>query len=170
MENSPILQGVALEDIPDDFVEGSEQIEGNSNAEELVVEDSQKIKDLFDESYIKMDEKFLEYLGTFIEITREGDRIKRNLKVWFFRYIMLILLGLIICQCFVVCYASVHSQSIDSKVTVAICGILIENLTALIILPRIIAEYLFNKEEDKNRIDIIKSMQNYNEHKDRRKR
>lgn len=170
MENSPILQDISLEEIPDDFVEESDQAEENSNAEDLVVEDSQQIKDLFDESYIKMDEKFLGYLETFTEITRKGDKVKRTLKCWFFVCIMLILIALIACQCFVICYASMNSQSVDSKAIVAVCGILIENLTALIVLPRIIAEYLFNKEEDKNRIDIIKSMQSYNEHKDRRKR
>jgi hypothetical protein len=42
---------------------------------------------------------------------------------------------------------------------------LIELVSAIIVLPKIIAEYLFNKEEDSNMMQIIKSMQEYNEKK-----
>ena len=44
-------------------------------------------------------------------------------------------------------------------------SVLIELVSAIIVLPKIIAEYLFNKEEDRNMTEIIKSMQNYNEKK-----
>lgn len=39
---------------------------------------------------------------------------------------------------------------------------LAETLSAVIVLPKIIAEYLFNKTEEKNKIDIISNMQIYN--------
>jgi hypothetical protein len=53
----------------------------------------------------------------------------------------------------------------DAKTIVAIGGMLIEGITAILVLPKIIAEYLFNKEEEKHRMEIIQSMQAYNDHK-----
>jgi predicted PurR-regulated permease PerM len=47
----------------------------------------------------------------------------------------------------------------------ALLTTLVELVSAIIVLPKIIAEYLFNKEEDKNMMEIIKSMQTYNEKK-----
>lgn len=42
---------------------------------------------------------------------------------------------------------------------------LTETLSAIIILPKIIAKYLFNKKEEENKIQIISNMQLYNKEK-----
>lgn len=42
---------------------------------------------------------------------------------------------------------------------------LAETLSAIIILPKIIAKYLFNKKEEENKIQIISNMQLYNKEK-----
>lgn len=60
----------------------------------------------------------------------------------------------------------IHSNRFsETSMIVAMISVLIELVSAIIVLPKIIAEYLFNKEEDKNMMEIIKSMQNYNEKK-----
>lgn len=42
---------------------------------------------------------------------------------------------------------------------------LAETLSAIIILPKIIAKYLFNKKEEENKIQIISNIQLYNKEK-----
>lgn len=42
---------------------------------------------------------------------------------------------------------------------------LAETLSAIIILPKIIAKYLLNKKEEENKIQIISNMQLYNKEK-----
>lgn len=42
---------------------------------------------------------------------------------------------------------------------------LAETLSAINILPKIIAKYLFNKKEEENKIQIISNMQLYNKEK-----
>lgn len=48
---------------------------------------------------------------------------------------------------------------------VSLVSILFELVSAIIILPKIIAEYLFNKQEDEKLLQIIESMQKYNQDK-----
>lgn len=38
----------------------------------------------------------------------------------------------------------------------------VETVSAIVVLPKIIAKYLFNKDEDANKTNIIKGMQDYN--------
>lgn len=40
---------------------------------------------------------------------------------------------------------------------------MVEVLTTVIILPKIVAEYLFNKEEENSNIKIVEIMQKYSE-------
>ena len=42
---------------------------------------------------------------------------------------------------------------------------LAETLSAIIILPKIIAKYLFNKKEENNKVKIISNMRVYNKEK-----
>ena len=52
-----------------------------------------------------------------------------------------------------------------SQFAIAVLSSTVEIITSLIVLPKIIAEYLFNKDEDKNKTDIIARMQKYNKNK-----
>ena len=55
----------------------------------------------------------------------------------------------------------------DITVIISFVTALIEVVSAIIVLPKIIAKYLFDPEEDRHLIHIIRSMQQYNEKKHR---
>lgn len=114
------------------------------------------------DSYMQFDKEFHNFLKNFVHAQ---DR-KENQKIWlkgiFFIVIMLGFFALIITPVIIILRSGSLS---DSSIIVAMISVLIELVSAIIVLPKIIAEYLFNKEEDKNMTEIIKSMQNYNEKK-----
>ncbi len=76
---------------------------------------------------------------------------------------------LLVASLCVVCILSVAFRSTDLKILAAVGSLFIESITAIIVLSKIIAEYLFNKEEEANRIETIKAMQEYNDHKNGKK-
>lgn len=92
----------------------------------------------------------------------EKEEQKIKLKNRFFWLIMAGFAALMFAPCLVVLCASRLS---DTGIVVALLSVLVEVVSAIIVLPKIIAEYLFNKEEDRSMMEIIKSMQNYNEKK-----
>ena len=114
------------------------------------------------ESYFQFDKKFLSFLDNFVSTQKQKETQKLWLKGFFFACIMLGFFVLIVTPCIIVIYATDLSEI---SVIVAMVSVLVELVSAIIVLPKIIAEYLFNKEEDKNMMEIIKSMQNYNERK-----
>ncbi len=115
-----------------------------------------------EESYFQFDKEFLSFLNNFVSIQKKKEIQKLWLKGFFFACIMLGFFVLIVTPCIIVLYAADLSEI---SVIVAMVSVLVELVSAIIVLPKIIAEYLFNKEEDKNMMEIIKSMQNYNERK-----
>lgn len=113
-------------------------------------------------SYIKFDEAFQIFLWNFVDAQNLKEKQKRWLKLFFFLVIMTGFMILIITPCVLIVKADNLS---DTSMIVALITVLIELVSAIIVLPKIIAEYLFNKEEDRNMMEIIKSMQSYNEKK-----
>lgn len=113
-------------------------------------------------SYIKFDEAFQIFLWNFVDAQNLKEKQKRWLKLFFFLVIMTGFMILIITPCVLILKADNLS---DTSMIVALITVLIELVSAIIVLPKIIAEYLFNKEEDRNMMEIIKSMQSYNEKK-----
>jgi len=165
-DKNVIFRNISSADVPHEKFEI--QLNGLSETEKLISKDSQRINDLFNKSYIKMDEKFIDYLEVFTDATRCGENAKLELKKAFFWMIMVIMFLLVASLC-VVCILSVVFRSTDLKILAAVGSLFIESITAIIVLPKIIAEYLFNKEEEANRIEIIKAMQEYNDHKNGKK-
>lgn len=114
------------------------------------------------DSYIRIDKEFERFLANFVKSQNEKEKQKLHFKDQFFWLIMIGFFSLMILPLIIVISSSRIS---DTSMIVALISTLIELVSAIIVLPRIIAEYLFNKEEDKNMIEIIKSMQEYNEKK-----
>ena len=55
----------------------------------------------------------------------------------------------------------------NQSLIVTIIGTLTEILTAIIVLPKIIANYLFNLNEDKEYFNLISDLKSYHEKKSR---
>lgn len=148
----------------------SKIIEGPlAEKEQSVPEESYKGKkqksfeELLNDSYINMDKEFYQYLKNFNEISMTSDKLKIELKEKFFDIVM-ILLGMIIALPYFVLI--MFRQQVTDVAVITVCiSSLAEIISAIIILPKIIAKYLFNKDEEEHKIRIITDMQEYNRKK-----
>lgn len=146
-----------------------EQVAGIVNSETITKSDEKKdiisSKEFIQEetdSYLRIDKEFENFLCNFVENQSRKERQKLALKEQFFWLIMIGFFTLMILPFIIIISSNSFS---DTTMIVALLSVLVELIVAIIVLPKIIAEYLFNKEEDKNMMEIIKSMQEYNEKK-----
>lgn len=111
------------------------------------------------------DKEFNKLLHQFVlDFQRKAD-LKSALKENFYNCIMrLLFLGLLI-PVIVLILNGIFGKFTDTAFAIAIIGSFVELIVAFLHLPKIIAQYLFNTDEDAQLIDIIKSMQEYNDHR-----
>lgn len=114
------------------------------------------------DSYIQVDAEFGRFLTNFVDIQNQKEEQKLHLKEQFFWLVMIGFLALMLTP--LILFVSVDKMS-DVSLAIAAISTLIEGVSAIIVLPKIIAKYLFNKEEDKHMLEIISGMQEYNEQK-----
>lgn len=112
--------------------------------------------------FLLADKEFLILLRNFINNQEKKEVQKRKLKKWFFWIVMLGFLILLIAPIILIFKANELSQI---TVIISLVSLLIELVTAIIVLPQIIAKYLFNKKEDEQLLHIIDGMQKYNQNK-----
>lgn len=92
---------------------------------------------------------------------------KKNLKNRFFNVMCTIIFFMIfsfigtLIFTFVLLFTKNISPSIISGIIPVIISSFVTMLTAILKLPQIIANYLFNKDEDNQMVEIIKSIQQY---------
>ena len=134
--------------------------------QEEVESEVEESKNLFIEAkstYNKVDDKLLVFIDNFVVNQNNAAKQKKQLKDIFFWFTMisfaLIVITPIICLVALMC-ADVYDYYI---IFGAIVASLVEVLTTIIILPKIVAEYLFNKKEENSNIKIVELMQKYSE-------
>lgn len=134
-----------------------------SAEEEPEIEESEKLFKDAKKAYNKVDDKLLDFIGNFVVNQDNAAKQKKTLKNVFFWFTMIsfgiIILTPIICLV-VLLYINVNEYYI---VFGSITASIIEVLTTIIVLPKIVAEYLFNKEEEHANIQIVELMQKYSE-------
>lgn len=118
---------------------------------------------IVNQSYIDMDRAFLRYLDNFNDDVKFQEELKLELKRDFF-YCILVFMGAVIAFPYIMMFMF-RSQITDLSIVALSITSLAETLSAIIVLPKIIAKYLFNKKEDDNKIKIISRMQKYNKGK-----
>lgn len=111
---------------------------------------------------MNMDEYFLIFLSNFVKTQNEKEQQKTIFKEQFFWIVMIGFLSLLLTPMILI--ISLKSLSQITAV-VSLVTIFFELVSAIIVLPKIIAEYLFNKQEDEKLMQIIESMQKYNQDK-----
>lgn len=116
------------------------------------------------ESYIHVDKEFGRFLSNYVDIQQKKEEQKLHFKDQFFWFVMISFFALMLTP--FVLSISIGRFS-DITVIISFVTALIEVVSAIIVLPKIIAKYLFDPEEDKHLIHIIRSMQQYNEKKHR---
>lgn len=131
--------------------------------ENKYTDDKKDISELVQSSYIHMDAEFQKYLENINEIVKQNEEQKFKLKKYFF-YCVMIILFLVIIFPYILVFVF-HEKVTD--VTVITMGIssTAEVVSSIIVLPKIIAKYLFNKKEEDNKRQIISNMQTYNHDK-----
>lgn len=119
---------------------------------------------LFEEainSYSFVDGYIGKFIANFVENQNKTTKQKYFLKYIFFVLIMLIFI-IVVCTPLIV-MNMLCSMNIENSVAIltAIIATSAEVLAAIIVLPKIVAEYLFNKEEEEANVKIVELMQNY---------
>lgn len=147
---------IQIEDTVEEVVEEQE-------LERKIEKNEKSFSDSVHQSYIDMDSAFLEYLSNFNQNVNQQEEVKLQLKKKFFRWIILFLAAIIFFPYVMVIQFGEKVTDV-TIITLSISSVA-ETLSAIIILPKIIAEYLFNKKEEDNKIKIIQDMQIYNKEK-----
>ncbi len=117
-------------------------------------------KKLFESSGVREDlfNKLLDaYIDAFSNKTDKQNRLKKP----FFWIILVILILITIAPIATSITLAVVGGLSDIQYISVIVACFVELLTAFIVLPKIIAKYLFNLKEDKHFIKIVKTMQKY---------
>ncbi len=162
----------ALEQIIEEVENSDEETDNIENGrtdevdvEKIINKNNTHFRNLLNEEqniFLDTDKEFLKFLRNFVENQKAKENQKTILMGVFFAIVMLGFFVLIITP-----LALVSNLSNINQITaiVSMIAILIELVSAIIILPEIIAKYLFNKEEDSQLMQIIESMQRYNQKK-----
>lgn len=121
--------------------------------------------------YAAHTKKYTTLLENYINYTQKSGKIKNGYKKWFFRIIMAIMIAL--CSIFIwsvyqafITFDKVSAmqsnvlETVISIVTTVITSF-VTMLVSLFELPKVIAKYLFDPEEDKNMTKIIEQIQTY---------
>ena len=106
------------------------------------------------------DELFNDFLNEYTIAFKNKQDQKNKLKKLFFILIMVLFFLIAATPIIVITLFSTQDNLVGFSV--AIIGSFVELFTAFIVLPRIIAEYLFDKKEDSDLVTIIEKMQSYN--------
>lgn len=109
------------------------------------------------------DTLFNDLLSEYINDFSLKSKSKRLFKQIFFYFVLtLIFIITVIIPSVTFCFFYNSGNLISVQFLIAMITSLIECLTTIMILPKIIARYLFNRVEDKNLVNIISNMQTYN--------
>lgn len=117
----------------------------------------------------KRDKLFNRFLRIYITEYKVKSKQKRQFKCWFFVCITFLIIIVPIGCAGLIVYLINHSENELSSIITSVTLIL-ESAASFLVLPKIIAKYLFDKQEDERLTNIISSMQEYNlKSKDRMK-
>ena len=120
-----------------------------------------------EEHHARYTESFVKLLDEYKTQVKNSSENKNKLKKDFFKVICVIMytmiaafIGTLACTLYIL-YTKDISLSVISGAITAIISSFVTMLTAILKLPQIIANYLFNKDEDNQMVEIIKSIQQY---------
>lgn len=150
-----------LEDILDSIDEDSEIEKSDESSKRNESRTRTMISIL--ESYQKTDKKLLDTLNDTVDLLKDREKEKVKLKKYFFNIIMFVFF--LLCVSPVAMLYFFRNIITNQSFIVTILGTFVELITAIIILPKIIANYLFNLDEDKAYFQLISELKIYHENK-----
>lgn len=120
---------------------------------------------------VKHSKSYSKLLEIYVESVQENIKIKRRHKNFFFNITMGILLIIVLIFALTLIYAAINFSKFDNlngvslEAILSIITVLVPSMTSLIVafikIPEIIAEYLFNIQEDNYMNSVIKNIQDY---------
>ena len=155
-----------LEDIDDDFNDVFDDDDKPSDVgtaaiiadRSLLVSATKQSKEEKTE-YEKRDESYTLLLDDYIESSKSKTSWNKVYKCIFFSVTMLILIALVAFPIAVTIIIVVKEQSNLVVDIAALVGSIIGIISAIIVLPKIIAQHLFPTNEDEHMIELVKNMQ-----------
>ena len=102
-------------------------------------------------------------MENFVNNQNEKEKQKQRFKKCFFYPVILVFIALMSAP--LIAIFIFRDVFTEVGAIVSVLTILVELTTAIIIIPKIIVTYLFNRQEDEKVLDIIQSMQEYNQKK-----
>lgn len=122
-------------------------------------ESDKEINDKFRDSEVYTSEVsrtkyYSEFLTTIKDDIMKRSELKSSLKSKFFYFVMICFSVLIITPIFTLLFYNFFKMD-DRNFYVFVLSSLTEIIVAIIVLPKIIAEYLFDKEEDRNTFNLV---------------
>lgn len=135
-------------------------LQSNSNNTVRIVR-SDEILAENDRKYVSANnEAFNHLLNDYVQAAGKNLNTKLSLKKAFFIICSIILIGiflLMIAVTLICIFKNVNTETL----VIAIVNNIISFFTAFIVLPKTIAEYLFNPEEEKDTINLIRNIQEH---------
>lgn len=111
-----------------------------------------------DSEYKVRDTLYSELLKKYIQIYDKNNSQKRIYKIIFF-IVVIIAFGAIITTSIVAMFMIMNMDKSTAQIVATAIASLGSMLSALIVLPKIIAEHLFPKDEETHILDMVKNMQ-----------
>lgn len=111
-----------------------------------------------DKEYDERNILYTVLLKSYIASYEEKDKEKRKYKKVFF-YVAIGILCLIIIACLLLIGMVIGKEKGNYADIGAVAGSVVGIITALIAIPKVIAEHLFPVNEESNMIDMVKNMQ-----------
>lgn len=140
------------------------EADASSSKDRLPVSDTGLIKTVEkehrnqDPEYVRRNQLYTELLAQYISEYRSKDAWKKGYKAVFFTVIMLSFAGIITVSIIALSLVA-HKEEPTVTDLGTILGSVAGILSSILVLPRIIAEHLFPKDEDSNMISMVKNMQ-----------
>ena len=112
-----------------------------------------------DREYINANNKsFSNLLNTYVKNANRNLIAKLFFKIIFFATCVVILVGIFILLSKITWFCLNNEVSTETLI-VTMLNTIVSFLSAFIVLPRVIAEYLYNSDEEKNMTELIKNIQ-----------
>ena len=145
----------------------NEAVQPQDSRETSKFKESKELVRLFwekeQDTFFDFDKSFKRFLENFVDNQNEKEKQKRCFKKCFFYPVILVFIALMSAP--LIAIFVFRNVFTEVGAIVSILTILVELTTAIIIIPKIIVTYLFNRQEDEKVLDIIQSIQEYNQKK-----
>ena len=134
-----------------------------SDEQEKILNTREKLRAFDRERYEEDANKLGEFLNNFVELQNKKEKQKLWFKRIFFSVIMFLFIALLFTP--IVLMFLFRELVTSVSILITIVTSFAELISAIIVLPKIIAEYLFNKGEEEAVYRILEKMQEINEKK-----